>query len=48
MFTFIHLEQEEGWRPDRAKIATQLNPLQAQREHGTGIISPRESIDNTI
>jgi len=35
MFKEVHSKQEEGWRLDRAAIATQTNPLSAQREHNS-------------
>jgi len=46
MFEEVHSEQEEGWRPDGAAIATQTNPLLAQREHDS-ITSPSDRITAT-
>ena len=43
MFNLVHLKQEEGWRPNRAIIVTQINFFSAQREH-EGIISPSKRI----
>jgi transposase InsO family protein len=44
VFALVHSEQEEGWRPDGAAIATHTNPFFAQREQGL-IISPSREID---
>ena len=34
MFNFIHLEQKEGWRPDRSAIVIYTNPFFIQQEQG--------------
>ena len=44
VLALVHSEQEEGWRPEGAVIATQTNPFFAQREQGL-IISPSREID---
>jgi len=46
MFKEVHSEQEEGWRLDGVAIATQTNPLLAQREHD-GITSLSDRITAT-
>ena len=38
MFAFVHLAQEEGWRPEGDTIATYTNPAFEQREQ-EGMIS---------
>jgi len=48
MFDFIHSEQEEGWQPKGAAIATQSNPSFAQREHKGDITLPSDSIAATV
>jgi len=35
VFDRVYLEQEEGWRLDKAVIAIQTNPSFAQREHNS-------------
>jgi len=35
MFIEVHLEQEKGWRLDRAAITTQTNPFFKQREYNS-------------
>ena len=47
MFAEVHLEQEEGWRPEGAAIATQTSSFSTQREQGP-IITPCDNIDATI
>ena len=47
MFDFIHLKQEEGWRPERAVIVTQTNFFLAQREY-VGMILLSKRITATI
>jgi len=47
IFKEVHSEQEEGWRLDGAVIATQTNPLSAQREYDS-ITSPSDRIMATI
>jgi len=38
MFTYVHLTQEDGWRPVKAVIATHTNFFSEQQEH-KGMIS---------
>ena len=47
MFAFIHLEQEEGWRPEGDAIAIYTNPFLVQREQGD-ITLPSDSMVNTM
>ena len=42
----MYLAQEEGWRPNRAVIATHTNPFNTQREQ-VGITSPSKRITAT-
>ena len=46
IFKEVHLEQEEGWQLKGAAIATQTNPLSAQREQRPMTI-PYNSINAT-
>ena len=47
IFAFIHLVQEEGWRPAGDVIVTHTNFFLEQREQDN-IISPSDSIVDTI
>ena len=46
IFNFIHLVQEEGWRPDKAVITIYTNFFLVQQEH-IGIISFSKRITAT-
>jgi hypothetical protein len=43
----VHSEQEEGWRPEGATMATQTSPFSEQREQGP-IMIPTDRINATV
>jgi len=47
VFNQVHSEQEEGWQPDKAAIATQTNPFFTQQEYNS-ITSPDNRINATV
>ena len=48
MFALVHSKQEDGCQAEGLASATQTNPSFAQREYGDGIISPSDSMEETI
>ena len=46
MFTFMHLAQDDSWRPVSNVIVIYINPFLAQQEYNN-IISPVDSIIKT-
>ena len=48
MFALVHSKQEDSYQAEGLASITQTNPSFAQREYGDGIISPSDSIEETI